>query len=109
MACVLASGAIAPAMVVVAMAAMGFGVGFAGPSRDMLVRLATQAELGPNAFGRVYGFVYSGLDVGLATAPLVFGILLDRGQPNAVLWAVAASQCLAIVAAFAIGSRRKRK
>jgi predicted MFS family arabinose efflux permease len=57
----------------------------------------------------VYGFVYSGLDVGLATAPLVFGILLDRGQPNAVLWAVAASQCLAIVAAFAIGSRRKRK
>jgi MFS family permease len=107
MSCVLASGAIPPAMVVVAMAAMGFGVGFANPSRDMLVRMATKAEIGPQAFGRVYGFVYSGLDVGLAVAPLVFGILLDHGQPNAVLWAVAAAQCLAIVAALLVG-RRKR-
>jgi predicted MFS family arabinose efflux permease len=105
--CLLASGATPPAMVVVVMAAMGFGVGFANPSRDMLVRMATKAEIGPQAFGRVYGFVYSGLDVGLATAPLVFGILLDRGEPNTVLWAVAASQCLAIVAALLIGHRKR--
>jgi MFS family permease len=109
MSCLLASGAIAPAMVVVVMAAMGFGVGFANPSRDMLVRRATQAEIGPQAFGRVYGFVYSGLDVGLAVAPLVFGILLDHGEPHAVLWAVAAAQCLAIVAALLIGKRKRAR
>jgi sugar phosphate permease len=42
------------------MAAMGFGVGIAGPSRDMLVRQSTVASVGKGAFGRIYGLVYSG-------------------------------------------------
>jgi len=61
---------------------MGFGSGIAGPSRDLLVRRATP----PGATGRVYGIVYSGLDVGSAFAPAVFGILMDAGQP-ALIWA----------------------
>ena len=66
------------------MALMGFGVGIAGPSRDMLVRTSTAARLGTGAFGRIYGLVYSGLDVGLATAPLIFGMLMDAGKTRFV-------------------------
>src|SRR5260221_14530481 len=50
--------AIMPAgLVLPLMVAMGFSVGIAGPSRDMLVRRAAAARLGGGAFGRVYGFV----------------------------------------------------
>lgn len=84
------------------MALMGFGTGIAGPSRDLLVRSATKARLGEGAFGRVYGMVYSGLDVGLALAPIVFGMLLDRNLPGMVFVGVAASLSIAIVAAAAV-------
>ena len=66
------------------MALMGFGVGIAGPSRDMLVRTSTAARLGTGAFGRIYGLVYSGLDAGLATAPLIFGMLMDAGKTRII-------------------------
>ena len=57
----------------------GFGAGLAGPSRDMLIKRAAP----PGATGRVYGTVYSGLDLGFAMAAPVFGALLDRGGPAA--------------------------
>jgi predicted MFS family arabinose efflux permease len=90
-------------MVVPAMGLMGFGVGLSGPSRDMLVRTATKARLGENAFGRVYGFVYSGLDVGLAVAPLAFGILLDQKLPQLVFVGAGCAFLFAIVTALALG------
>lgn len=79
----------------------GIGTGLAGPSRDMLIRRAAP----PDASGRVYGTVYSGLDLGFAIAAPVFGGLLDRGWPAgvllgsalALLGAVAASQWVARV------------
>ena len=49
--------------------AMGLAAGVAGPSRDLIVKRASA----PNATGRVYGVVYSGLDSGLAVGPLVVG------------------------------------
>lgn len=85
------------------MVVMGFSVGIAGPSRDMLVRRATAARLGEGAFGRVYGFVYSGLDVGLAIAPIAFGLLLDAHLPRLVFIGVGVAFMLAIVAALAVG------
>ena len=85
------------------MVVMGFSVGIAGPSRDMLVRRATAARLGEGAFGRVYGFVYSGLDVGLAIAPIAFGLLLDANLPRLVFLGVGVTFMLAIVAALAVG------
>jgi MFS transporter, FSR family, fosmidomycin resistance protein len=104
----LLAAAIAPGWSVIAiMAVMGFGVGLAGPSRDMLVRNATAARLGTGAFGRVYGFVYSGLDVGLASAPILFGLLLDANLPRLVFVGVGGSLLLAIVAAVALGRRGK--
>ncbi len=81
------------------MAAMGVGVGIAGPSRDLLVRTATKARLGEGAFGRVYGMVYSGLDVGLAISPIVFGLLLDQQLPRMVFVGIAISLVIAIVVA----------
>jgi FSR family fosmidomycin resistance protein-like MFS transporter len=85
------------------MAVLGFGVGVAGPSRDLLVRQAATAGFGKAAFGRVYGFVYSGLDVGFAIAPLVFGPLMDHGHFTAVLGGVALLQALAILSALSVG------
>lgn len=89
-------------LVLPTMAAMGFAVGIAGPSRDLLVRMATKARLGEGAFGRVYGMVYSGLDVGLALAPIAFGMLLDAHQPRAVFVGIAITLLFAIVAAWSV-------
>jgi len=84
------------------MAVMGFGIGLAGPSRDMLVRKSTVARLGTGAFGRIYGLVYSGADVGLAVSPIIFGLMMDAGKTNFVLIGVAIALLVAIVAAQAI-------
>lgn len=103
----LASGMLPAWTVVALMGVMGFGAGFSSPSRDMLVRRAAQRSLGGEAFGRVYGFVYSGIDSGLALAPLVFGPFMDAGRFAQVLWGVAILQCLAIAAALAVGGRSR--
>ncbi len=100
---ILAWGVVPSALAVPLMGTMGFFVGIAGPSRDMLVRTATKARLGEAAFGRVYGFVYSGLDVGLALAPIAFGFLLDRHRADLVFVGVAATLACAIAAALALG------
>jgi MFS family permease len=84
---------------------MGFGAGLAGPSRDLLVKQATPE----NATGRVYGVVYSGLDVGMAVAPALFGALMDARLPAAVFLCMALFQTLLIVSAFNVrryGARR---
>jgi predicted MFS family arabinose efflux permease len=103
----LASGAVPSWSIVAIMGLMGLGVGFTGPSRDILVRRAATSTFGAAAYGRVYGFVYSGMDVGLALAPLVFGPLMDAGRYSHVLWGVALLQTLAIAAALAVGTRSR--
>jgi FSR family fosmidomycin resistance protein-like MFS transporter len=103
----LASGMLPAAGLVPFMAAMGFGAGFAGPSRDLLVRRAATSTYGAAAYGRIYGFVYSGIDTGLAIAPIVFGLLMDAGRFTQVLWGVAALQVLAIGAALLVGARSR--
>ena len=80
------------------MLVMGFGSGLSGPSRDMLIRSATP----PGATGRVYGVVYSGLDVGIALGPIVFGRMLDRGLAAEVYYGVAACLSGAVVIAWRV-------
>jgi FSR family fosmidomycin resistance protein-like MFS transporter len=80
----LATGAVAPALLPVILGVTGFCHGATGPSRDMLVRSATP----PGASGKVFGFVYSGLDLGSCLTPLAFGWLLDHGDPRLLLVAV---------------------
>jgi MFS transporter, FSR family, fosmidomycin resistance protein len=84
------------------MVLMGFGIGIAGPSRDMLVRKSTVSRLGTGAFGRIYGLVYSGADVGLATSPLLFGMIMDAGKTHLVFVGIAISLVVAIIAAQGI-------
>jgi MFS family permease len=107
MAIALASGAVPAWSIVALMAGMGFGVGFAGPSRDILVRRAATTTFGSAAYGRIYGFVYSGIDIGLAIAPIAFGLLMDAARYTHVLWGVALLQCLAIGAALLVGTRSR--
>jgi MFS transporter, FSR family, fosmidomycin resistance protein len=82
-----------------------FGTMF--PCRDMIVRAATPA----GASGRVYGFVYSGLDIGSALTPVTFGLLLDRGLSGWVMITVAAlfasGTLVALAAAWAAGTNRR--
>ncbi|RYY85033.1 MAG: MFS transporter, partial [Comamonadaceae bacterium] len=93
-----------PGLAVPAMfGAMGFVTGLAGPSRDLLVKRSTPE----NATGRVYGVVYSGLDIGQALAPLVFGTLMDRGNYQGVWLGLVIMQGVLITSAFNV--RRVRR
>jgi MFS family permease len=83
--------------------AMGFGAGIAGPSRDLLVKRSSP----DNATGRVYGVVYSGLDIGQAVAPLIFGTLMDAHRPALVWLGIAVVQGVLIASAFNV--RRVRR
>jgi MFS family permease len=67
------------------LALTGLALGATGPSRDMIVRGATPK----GASGRVYGFVYSGLDLGSALGPVALGAMLDHGSPRLVAAAIA--------------------
>jgi MFS transporter, FSR family, fosmidomycin resistance protein len=91
-----------PAPLALAVAALaGLGTGLAGPSRDMLIRRASP----PGATGRVYGTVYSGLDVGFALAAPVFGAILDHGPAGGVFHGAALSLMLGVVSASLVGLR----
>lgn len=103
LACLLASSHLPSWSILPLMVVIGFLSGTAGPSRDMLVRRAATARFGQAAYGRIYGFVYSGLDVGLATAPLIFGGFMDRGHFATVLVGIAILQGLAVLAALKVG------
>ena len=99
----LACGVLPGWSILPSMALMGGGVGIAAPSRDLLIRQAATRGLGEASLGRVYGFVYSGLDAGLATAPLLFGALMD-GRHYPALWlGVALFQVLAMFVALRVG------
>ncbi len=100
---VLALGNVPAAAVPVLFGAMGFTSGIAGPSRDLLVKKSTPE----NATGRVYGVVYSGLDIGQAIAPLIFGVMMDHGQFRGVLLGLALVQLVLIASAFNV--RRVRR
>ncbi len=80
-------------LIVPILAGVGFCLGATMPSRDLIVRQITPR----GASGKVYGFVYSGLDVGAAAVPILFGWLLDRHQPQWVLIAVVAAMLLSVL------------
>jgi MFS family permease len=89
-----------PGLLLPLLAAVGVALGSTGPSRDLIVREATPA----GASGRVYGFVYSGLDLGATMGPVLIGFMLDRGAARGVFVAIAVLLVVAI--ATVIGARR---
>lgn len=90
-----------PALVAV-VALAGFASGTTMPSRDMLVRGATPA----GSTGKVFGFVYSGLDLGSAVTPPVLGVFIDYGAPRLVFVFAAAALALTIATAIGLGKAR---
>jgi len=78
----IAAQAVTPALLLPLLALAGAAGGITNPSRDMIVRNATP----PGASGKVFGFVYSGLDIGSFLAPPVFGVLMSSGVPSIIFW-----------------------
>src|SRR5256712_5067374 len=97
----LASGALPLGKVSLVMALTGFSMGVTAQSRDMLVRAATPR----GSSGKVFGFVYSGLDVGSLIAPPVYGWLLDRGEPRAMFVVIAAVMLVMIATVVQVRRR----
>jgi MFS family permease len=85
---------------IAAMSAAGFFSGLIMPSRDMIVREATP----PGSFGKVFGFVTTGFNIGGIVAPLVFGAIMDHGSPR-LLFLTVAALTLAAIATVAIRPR----
>jgi FSR family fosmidomycin resistance protein-like MFS transporter len=99
-----ATGWLPPYVAAGAAALAGFGTGLAGPSRDMLIKQAAP----PGATGRVYGTVYSGLDLGFALAAPIFGAMLDHGHPSGVFYGASFVLVLGIASASLVGLRVAR-
>ena len=103
--CWFISTGIAPTwLLLILMGIVGFGAGIAGPSRDFMIRAATPK----NATGRVYGVVYSGLDIGLAVAPILFGQLMGGNHFTSVFVFIGAFQILALTTAINVGNNTAR-
>jgi MFS family permease len=88
------------------MALSGFFNGIIQPSRDMIVREVTP----PGAYGRVFGFVTTGFNIGGVLAPPAFGYMMDSGRPGLVILGTAALTLITIptvMITIASGDRRK--
>ncbi|NBS59971.1 MAG: MFS transporter [Betaproteobacteria bacterium] len=93
-------GAILPVVLAIA----GFANGITQPSRDLLVRQTTPK----GSTGAVYGFVYSGLDLGSVLAPVYFGWLLDGGGSQWVFLSSAAVLMVTILTVLQLPARNAK-
>jgi MFS family permease len=87
---------------IAAMALGGLFNGVIMPSRDMIVREITP----PGSFGKVFGFVTTGFNIGGIVAPLVFGALLDHGYERGVFFFVALGSLASILTVITIPKLR---
>jgi MFS family permease len=91
-----------PALLILVMGTAGLCNGMIAPSRDMLVRAAAP----PGAAGRVFGIVSTGLNLGGAVSPILFGWIVDHGAPRWVFWGSALF--MAATVAMALATERRR-
>jgi MFS family permease len=89
-------------LLIVMMSLAGFLTGVIMPSRDLIVRENTPA----GSFGKVFGFVTTGFNIGGIISPLVFGWLMDNNSPRAVFVFVAAVSLVSIATVLAIPKQR---
>jgi MFS family permease len=80
-------------MLIAVMTVFGFFYGVIMPSRDMIVREVTP----PGSFGKVFGFITTGFNIGGIVSPLIFGALMDHGSPRLVFAAVATFALLSVL------------
>jgi len=84
------------ALLIFVMSLGGLLNGMIQPSRDMMVRAVTP----PGSFGKVFGFVTTGFNIGGMVSPLLYGWLMDRGQPRMIFAIVTAFIVLALLTAI---------
>jgi len=87
---------------IAAMAIGGFFSGIIMPSRDMIVRQITP----PGSFGKVFGFVTTGFNIGGIASALIFGAIMDHGSPRLVFLAIAAISLISIATVVTRPARR---
>jgi FSR family fosmidomycin resistance protein-like MFS transporter len=89
-------------MLILVMSLGGVLSGVMSPPRDMIVRDVTP----PGAFGKVFGFVTTGFNIGGVIAPLIFGLLMDQGQPRIVFLAIVGFIAFGVVTVLAMPKHR---
>jgi MFS family permease len=90
-------------LLVLVVSLSGFASGIGIPSRDMIVRSATPR----GSFGKVFGFVTTGLHIGGMVSPVIFGLFLDHGHPQAVFIFIAVCALVAVATvSFMFAGRR---
>ena len=104
LALVIATAAVPTTLLVALMILTGFLFGSIGPSRDIIVRGIAPVE----ARGKVYGFVYSGLDLSGLLAPPIFGWALDHGRPSLVFAGAAVFMVAAVVTVLRVRREPRR-
>jgi MFS transporter, FSR family, fosmidomycin resistance protein len=92
-----------PVLLVGAMGMAGFLSGMISPSRDMLVRAASP----PGAFGRVFGIVTTGFNIGGTIGPLIGGWIMDHNLPRWVFFSSVAF--MAMTSVMGLASERKSR
>ncbi|MBT6273933.1 MAG: MFS transporter [Chromatiales bacterium] len=86
------------AVLLTAMALAGCAVGLMRPARDMMVNAITPV----GSTGKAFGFMGTGLSIGGAVAPVVFGWMIDEGSGHWVLAICAALALLSIGSAVIV-------
>lgn len=77
----------------------GFVNGMIRPARDMMIRNAAPR----GATGKVFGFVFSGSSLGGGIAPVVYGFMLDMGNPSWIFYTSAAFMILCMIVVLLSG------
>ena len=92
-----------PVFIIGAMGCAGFFSGMISPSRDMLVRAASP----PGAFGRVFGIVTTGFNIGGTVGPMIGGWIMDHNLPRWVFYS--SVMFMMITATVALASERRAR
>jgi MFS transporter, FSR family, fosmidomycin resistance protein len=92
-------------LLILAMGTAGFLSGMISPSRDMLVRAASP----PGAFGRVFGIVTTGFNIGGTVGPLIGGWIMDHNLPRWVFFASVIFMAMTSLMALASDWRSRRR
>lgn len=92
-------------LLVAAMGMAGFLSGMISPSRDMLVRAASP----PGAFGRVFGIVTTGFNIGGTVGPLIGGWIMDHDLPRWVFFSSVLFMVMTSVMALANDWHARRR
>jgi FSR family fosmidomycin resistance protein-like MFS transporter len=96
----LGTGLIPTSLIPLLFVGLGLGYGVVAPSRDLLVKTVTPKGVA----GRVYGIVYSGIDLGAAVGPFIFGFFMDAGLPKALFLGIVLFQLMIIPTVFKVSA-----